>query len=281
MSILWRIRDQTHDLSRRGMVMGVLNVTPDSFSDGGQYIDAGRAVEHGLQMIADGADIIDVGGESTRPGADPVSVDEELRRVIPIIEKLRRQTSTLISVDTMKAEVARAAVAAGADILNDVNGFRDPSLVEVAASSEVGLIVMHMLGTPRTMQKNPVYTNVIENVRGFFSERLATLQQAGISPGRVALDPGFGFGKTVEHNLTMLREMEKLRIDQHPLAIGVSRKSMIARLLEDPQIENRFWPTVALTAWIRQAGAEIVRVHEVKPNVEAMRMMEAIMQPGH
>ncbi len=280
MSILWRIRNQTHDLSQRGMIMGVLNVTPDSFSDGGQYIDADRAVAHGLQMIADGADIIDVGGESTRPGADPVSVEEELRRVVPIIEKLRQETSILISVDTMKAEVARAAVAAGADILNDVNGFRDPALVEVAASSEVGLIVMHMLGTPRTMQKNPVYTNVIENVRGFFTERLATLQQAGIAPERVALDPGFGFGKTVEHNLTMLREMERLRIDQHPLAIGVSRKSMIARLLGDQQIENRFWPTVALTAWIRHAGAEIVRVHEVKPNVEAMRMMEAIMQPG-
>ncbi|CAN5736616.1 dihydropteroate synthase [soil metagenome] len=281
MSILWRIRDQIHDLSQRGMIMGVLNVTPDSFSDGGQFIDAGRAVEHGLQMIADGADIIDVGGESTRPGADPVSVDEELRRVVPIIEKLRCETSILISVDTMKAEVARAAVAAGADILNDVNGFRDPALVEVAASSEVGLIVMHMLGTPRTMQKNPVYTNVIENVRGFFTERLATLQKAGIVPERVALDPGFGFGKTVEHNLTMLREMDKLRIDQHPMAIGVSRKSMIARLLEDQQIENRFWPTVALTAWIRNAGAEIARVHEVKPNVEAMRMMEAIMQSGH
>lgn len=280
MSILWRIHDQIHDLNKRGMIMGVLNVTPDSFSDGGQFIDAGRAMEHGLQMIAEGADIIDVGGESTRPGADPVSVDEELRRVVPIIEKLRRETSALISVDTMKAEVARAAIEAGADILNDVNGFRDPGLVEVAAASEVGLIVMHMLGTPRTMQKSPVYTHVIENVRGFFLERLATLKKAGIAPERVALDPGFGFGKTVEHNLTMLREMGELKIDQHPLAIGVSRKSMIARLLEDQQIENRFWPTVALTAWVRQAGAEIVRVHEVKPNVEAMRMMEAIMQSG-
>lgn len=263
------------------MVMGVLNVTPDSFSDGGRFIDAGRAIDHGLQMIAEGADIIDVGGESTRPGADPVSVDEEMRRVVPVIEKLRRETEALISVDTMKAEVARAAIAAGADILNDVNGFRDPALMEVAATSEVGLIVMHMLGTPRTMQKNPVYTNVIENVRGFFQERIATLQKAGISPERVALDPGFGFGKTIEHNLMMLREMEKLRINRHPMAIGVSRKSMIARLLEDQKLESRFWPTVALTAWIRSAGAEIVRVHEVKPNVEAMRMTEAIMQSGH
>lgn len=281
MSILWRIRDHTHDLSRRGMVMGVLNVTPDSFSDGGQFIDASCAIEHGLQMIADGADIIDVGGESTRPGADPVSVEEEMRRVVPVIERLRRETSILISVDTMKAEVARAAIAAGADILNDVNGLRDQALLEVAATSDVGIIVMHMLGTPRTMQVNPVYSNVIENVRGFFTERIATLQKAGIAPERVALDPGFGFGKTTGHNLTMLREMGKLRIGNHPMAIGVSRKSMIARLLVDQKIENRLWPTVALTAWIRSAGAEIVRVHEVKPNVEAMRMMEAIMLPLH
>ncbi len=280
MSILWRIRDQMHDLNSRGMIMGVLNVTPDSFSDGGQFIDTGRALEHGLQMIADGADIIDIGGESTRPGASSVSVEEELRRVIPIIQRLRRETSILISVDTMKAEVAQAAIDVGADILNDVNGFRDADLLDVAARSSVGIIAMHMLGTPRTMQINPVYANVIENVRAFFSERLATFERMGIAPDRVVFDPGFGFGKTTEHNLIMLREMGRLRVGNHPLAIGVSRKSMIARLLEDQKLESRFWPTVALTSWIRESGVEIVRVHEVKPNVEAMRMMEAIIQPS-
>lgn len=277
---LWRIHRTVHDLRKRGMVMGILNVTPDSFSDGGRFFSVDTAVEHGLQMIADGADILDVGGESTRPGAQPVAMEEELRRVVPVIEGLRRETRALISIDTMKPEVARAALAAGADILNDVTGLRDPGMVEVAANSGAGVVVMHMQGEPRTMQSQPAYGDVVAEVRDFFVERLQSLEAAGVAPERIALDPGFGFGKTLEHNLALLRSLPGLRAQDRPLVVGVSRKSMIARLLGDNALEKRHWPTVALTAWMREAGAEIVRVHDVKANAEAMRMVEAICSRG-
>lgn len=257
--------------------MGVLNVTPDSFSDGGQFLDPARAVAHGLEMVADGADILDIGGESTRPGAEPVGEAEEMRRVVPVIKALRAQTSALISVDTMKASVARAALEAGADIINDISGFTDPALVDLAARTDAGLVLMHMQGVPRSMQANPVYTDVVREVLEYFQHRLEILEQAGISASRVALDPGFGFGKTLEHNLALLRALPELRVRECPLAVGVSRKSMIAKLLGDTNPENRYWPTVALTAWMRDAGAEIVRVHDVRPNAEAMRMIEAIL----
>jgi dihydropteroate synthase len=277
----WRIRGINHDLSRQGMIMGILNVTPDSFSDGGQFVDHDKAEQHGLAMIADGAQIIDVGGESTRPGAQPVSLDDELRRVLPVIERLRRQSDVIISIDTMKAEVAKKAVAAGADIINDVSGLRDQAMLEVAVRSEAALIVMHMKGEPQTMQANPVYEDVVREVRDFFLAQMSRLQAAGIDPERIAFDPGFGFGKALEHNLSLLRNLESLRIDGRPLVVGVSRKSMIAKLINDPGMEQRFWPTVALTAWMRDAGAEIFRVHDVKANVEAMRMMEAIVHGKH
>jgi dihydropteroate synthase len=276
MSRIWRIGSKHHDLSKRGMIMGVLNATPDSFSDGGKYFDLQSAVAHALEMVAEGADILDIGGESTRPGADPVSAVEEIRRVVPAIEKLRAQTHALISVDTMKAEVARAAVAAGADIINDVTGFSDPDMVHAAAETGAGLMLMHMQGSPRTMQANPVYADVAREVREFFVSRLAKLTEAGVSPASVALDPGFGFGKTQEHNLALLRALPELRVSDCVLAVGVSRKSMIARLLQDSDPNARYWPTVALTAWIRDAGAEVIRVHDVKPNAQAMRMIEAI-----
>ncbi|QIF01615.1 dihydropteroate synthase [Roseimicrobium sp. ORNL1] len=279
MSRIWRIGSKHHDLSKRGMIMGVLNVTPDSFSDGGKYFDLQSAAAHALEMVAEGADILDIGGESTRPGADPVSAAEEIRRIVPAIEKLRAQTHALISVDTMKAEVARAAVAAGADIINDVTGFSDPDMVRAAAETGAGLILMHMQGTPRTMQANPVYTDVVREVREFFASRLANLAEAGVSPASVALDPGFGFGKTQEHNLALLRALPELRVSDCVLAVGVSRKSMIARLLQDNDPNARYWPTVALTAWMRDAGADVIRVHDVKPNAQAMRMIEAIHSP--
>jgi dihydropteroate synthase len=277
---LWRIQNTTHDLAARGMIMGVLNVTPDSFSDGGRYFDADSAVQHGLEMIAEGADILDIGGESTRPGAQPVSESEELRRVTPVIAALRRESRALISIDTMKPVVARAALDAGADIVNDVTGFRDPAMIRVAAAFSAGLIVMHMQGEPRTMQSHPVYADVVAEVIAYFDERLRTLTAAGISPDRIALDPGFGFGKTLEHNLALLRALPRLHVQQRPLVVGVSRKSMIAKLLGDDAMDLRYWPTVALTAWMRDAGAEVVRVHDVKPNVEAMRMVEAIAIPA-
>lgn len=273
---LWRIHDTTHDLASRGMIMGVLNVTPDSFSDGGKFFDPALAVSHALEMIAEGADILDIGGESTRPGAQPVDEAEELRRVVPAIQAIRRESKVLISVDTMKPTVAQAAIDAGADIINDVTGFRDAAMVRVAAESGTGLIVMHMQGDPRTMQANPVYVDVVAEVAAFFAERVATLGAAGIAPERIALDPGFGFGKTLEHNLALMKALPDLHVQARPLVVGVSRKSMIAKLVGDNSMEKRHWPTVALTAWMRDAGAEVVRVHDVKPNAEAMRMMEAI-----
>jgi len=276
MSITWRVQGREYNLSARGMIMGVLNVTPDSFSDGGTHPDVQAAVSHGLAMVAEGADILDIGGESTRPGAAAVGEAGELRRVIPVIQRLRAETSALISVDTMKAGVARAALAAGADIINDVNGLRDPEMLRVVAESQAGVVVMHMKGEPRTMQANPMYEDVLAEVGAFFEERLHTLTGAGIDPERVAMDPGFGFGKTLEHNLTLLRNLPALGATARPLVVGVSRKSMIAKLLGEEAMEKRYWPTVALTAWMREAGAHVVRVHDIKPNVESMRMVEAI-----
>lgn len=278
MSFVWRIRDTDHDLSRRGMIMGVVNVTPDSFSDGGRFLDTGRAVEHALRLIEEGADILDIGGESTRPGAEPVDEDEELRRVLPVIRALRSATRTLISIDTMKASVARAALEAGADIINDVTGLRgDPAMSRVAAESSAGLVIMHMIGTPQTMQLQPHYEDVVAEVRTYFDERLQLLAQLGIAPERVALDPGFGFGKTLEHNLSLLRALPHLAESGRPLLVGVSRKSMIARLLENDRLECRDWPTVALTSHMREHGARLFRVHDVKPNAHALRMTEAIL----
>jgi dihydropteroate synthase len=272
----WRIQDTSYDLASRGMIMGVLNVTPDSFSDGGRFFDTGQAVQHGLEMIAEGADILDIGGESTRPGAEPVDEQEEIRRVTPVIAALRQQTPALLSIDTMKPAVARAALDAGADIINDVTGFRDAGMVRTAVTSRAGLVVMHMQGEPGTMQEHPTYTDVVAEVAAFFEERLRTLGEAGIADERIALDPGIGFGKTLEHNIELLRTLPRLQVRHRPLVIGLSRKSMIAKLLGDKSMEKRLWPTVALTAWLREMGAEVVRVHDVKPNVQSMRMIEAI-----
>lgn len=278
MNHLWRIRDTDHDLSQRGMIMGIINVTPDSFSDGGSFLDAGRAVEHGLKLVEEGVDILDIGGESTRPGAEPVEEAEELRRVIPVIRALRSVTRTLISIDTMKAAVARAAIEAGADIINDVTGLRgDPAMSRAAAETDAGLVVMHMSGTPRTMQQKPEYLDVVADVAAHFAERLHTLESIGIARERIVLDPGFGFGKTLEHNVALMRALPQLGDAGRPLLVGVSRKSMIARLLEEDGLETRDWPTVALTSHMRELGARVFRVHDVKTNVHALRMTEAIL----
>jgi len=274
----WQIGTRTLDLTHRGLIMGIVNVTPDSFSDGGRFTDPGRAVEHVLQMIADGADILDIGGESTRPGAEPVSEAEELRRVLPVIRAVRSQTKTLISIDTMKAAVARAALDAGADIINDVTGLRgDAAMLRVAAASDCGIVAMHMLGDPQTMQDSPHYDDVVTEVRAHLDDRVRILSHAGIDPQRIVLDPGFGFGKTLEHNLTLLRSLPQLSLADRPLLIGVSRKSMIAKVLTSHLMEDRHWPTVALTAYAREHGARIIRVHDVKPNADALRMIEAIL----
>jgi dihydropteroate synthase len=278
MKFHWRINGRDHDLTHPGMIMGIVNVTPDSFSDGGRYLDTGRAVEHALTLVTQGADILDIGGESTRPGAEAVDEAEELRRILPVIRAVRSETDVLISIDTMKASVARAALDAGADIINDVTGLRgDPMMGRVAAETQAGLVVMHMLGTPRTMQQQAVYEDVVADVKAYFQERLHVLAELGIDPLRIVLDPGFGFAKTLEHNVSLMQALPQLSVQDRPLLVGVSRKSMINRLLETEAIEDRDWPTVALTSHSRELGARIIRVHDVKPNVEALRMTEAIL----
>jgi dihydropteroate synthase len=276
---LWKIGDRIVDLSEHGMIMGVLNVTPDSFSDGGDFFDVEGAVSHGIEMAKQGAHIIDVGGESTRPGAEAVSADEELHRVVPIIETLRRKIDIFISIDTSKAEVADAALNAGASIINDVTGGRgDPELMPLAAAKKAALIIMHMQGTPRTMQTAPRYDDVVSEVTDFFLQRYERALECGIDPMGVSFDPGIGFGKTLTHNLELLTNLHRLRIHDRPLAIGVSRKSFLGRLTGASDIHDRLAPALALTALLRAHGADIFRVHDVKENVAALRTAEAILQ---
>jgi dihydropteroate synthase len=279
--IIWRTRTRDFDLTHRGVVMGILNVTPDSFSDGGRFSDTDAALAHAEKMIADGAEIIDVGGESTRPGAEPVDERKELRRVIPIIEQLARHgahgAKFVISVDTMKAAVARAAMRTGASVINDVGGFRDREMIGAAKDTGAGVVIMHMRGEPRTMQDDPIYADVCADVRNFFCETLLRCVASGVPATNIAFDPGIGFGKKPAHNLDLLRRLEELAVENRPLAIGVSRKSFIGKVTGLSASEDREWPTVALTCHSRERGARIFRVHDVKPNVEALRMTEAIL----
>ena len=258
--------------------MGVLNVTPDSFSDGGKFFELEKAIEHGVKMAAEGADVIDVGGESTRPGAEPVAAGEELRRVIPVIEKLRAKIDVPISIDTSKAEVARAAIHAGASIVNDITGGRgDQGMLPLIAETKSAFIIMHMQGTPRTMQIQPRYADVVSEIADFFRQQYARAIECGVDPMAIAFDPGIGFGKTLDHNLELLAQLERLRADDRPLVVGVSRKSFLAKLIDSPEIEDRLAPAVALTALLRVRGADVFRVHDVKENVSALRVTEAIL----
>ena len=258
--------------------MGILNTTPDSFSDGGLHTDLNPAVSHAMMMISEGADIIDVGGESTRPGAAAVSLEVELERTIPVIRVLRKSWDGFISIDTSKAVVASAALAAGADIVNDVTGFQgDPAMPEVCAAAGCGVVVMHMQGNPATMQTAPAYGNLIPDIMNFFEERLSALSAAGIDLESVCLDPGIGFGKSHHHNLEILRELDRFQRLNRPIMVGLSRKSFIGRILRSSAIEDREWPTVALTSLAREKGAMVHRVHSVKTNRQALRMTEAIL----
>jgi dihydropteroate synthase len=266
------------DLARRGKIMGILNVTPDSFSDGGRHTGVEAALGHARRMIAEGAEIIDIGGESTRPGAPEVAVEEEIARTRPVIAALRAEWDGSISIDTSKAVVAAVALDAGADVVNDVSGLRaDPEMAALCAASGCGVVVMHMQGDPRTMQAAPHYDDVVREVGEFFEERLTTLSEAGLDPETICFDPGIGFGKTVPHNLRLLREIGSLSAGGRPLLLGVSRKSFIGRVLGSSDLADRAWPTVAITASTREAGVMIHRVHEVKANFEALRMTEAIL----
>jgi len=276
---LWKIGDRVFDLSRQGMIMGILNVTPDSFFDGGKFFAAEKAVEHGLRMAAEGAQIIDVGGESTRPGAKSVAAEEELRRVIPVIERLRAKIDIAISIDTSKARVARAAVQAGALIVNDVTGGRgDKGMMPLVAETNSALIIMHMQGTPQTMQIGPQYADVVLEVADFFRQQYARAIESGIDPMAIAFDPGIGFGKTLEHNLELLAQLDRLRVNDRPLVVGVSRKSFLAKLVDSPEINDRRAPAVALTSLLRARGADVLRVHDVKENANALQVTEAILQ---
>jgi dihydropteroate synthase len=255
--------------------MGVINVTPDSFSDGGRFFDADTAVRQGLALAEEGAAFIDVGGESTRPGADPVGVEEELRRVMPVIERLVGATTAVISVDTSRPEVMRAAAAAGAGLINDVRALREPGALEAARVSGCAVCLMHMQGDPRTMQASPAYEDVVGEVRAFLAERVRACLAAGISADRLLLDPGFGFGKTLAHNLELLRHLPELGVDGLPLMVGLSRKSMVGKLTGRPP-DERVHGSVALALIAARNGARILRVHDVAPTVDALKIMEAV-----
>ena len=276
--MIWKIRRAKLDLTHRAQVMGILNVTPDSFSDGGAHFLKETALIHARQMIAEGAELIDIGGESTRPGAASVAVDEEIARTVPVIAALREEWGGLISIDTSKAAVAEAAIAAGADIVNDVSGLlADPAMAAICAKSGCGVVIMHMQGSPQTMQKSPRYQDVVAEVRSFFEERFATLTAAGIDPLALCFDPGIGFGKTLDHNLALLRALGEISVAGRPLLLGVSRKSFIGKILASDELDAREWPTVAIASNAREKGVMLHRVHAVRPNLEALRMTEAIL----
>jgi dihydropteroate synthase len=271
----WKIGGTTLDLTSRAILMGVLNVTPDSFSDGGQFFATEAAVKHGIEMAQHGAEIIDVGGESTRPGSSPISAEEELDRVLPVIEQINRSVRPYISIDTSKAAVARAALASGATIINDITGGRgDPAMFSLAAEKGVGLIIMHMQGMPQTMQRNPNYNDVVAEVAEFFRQQFREAVRSGVDPMTIAFDPGIGFGKTVAHNLELLANLPRLRIENRPLVVGVSRKSFLGKISGGGDAVSA---TVAMTSLLRERGAHVLRVHDVMPNIHALRTTEALL----
>jgi dihydropteroate synthase len=275
---LWNCRGITFDLAQQGEIMGILNVTPDSFSDGGRFTGLDDAVMQAGKMVDEGAAILDIGGESTRPGADDVPVEEELARTIPVIRELAKQfPETCLSIDTSKPEVARASIEAGANVLNDVTGFRYDAMIKVAAETGVGTVAMHMLGNPRTMQEAPQYDDVVAEVRRFFEDQFEKMTSAGVDKQSIVFDSGIGFGKTLEHNLTLLNRIDELVVNDCPILLGVSRKSFIGKVIKSEAISDRSLPTVGITAFAVGKGVHLHRVHEVKENLQALRMIEAII----
>ncbi len=259
----------------RPRVMGILNVTPDSFSDGGRFLDREQAIEQARRMQREGAAIIDIGGESTRPGADPVSVEAEMNRVIPVIEALVPELDIPISIDTGKPEVMTAAVAAGAGMINDVYALRREGALEAAADLQVPVCLMHMLGEPRTMQQHPDYDDVVQEVKDFLLRQAVRCEEAGLPRSRLVFDPGFGFGKTLEHNLSLLKHLDALKMEGIPLLVGMSRKSMIGSVLSLP-LEERLHGSVAVATLAAWLGASIIRVHDVRETAEAVKMVAAV-----
>jgi dihydropteroate synthase len=275
---VWLCRDRRLVLGDRTFVMGILNTTPDSFSDGGRYFDHARAVDHALEMVAEGADIIDIGGESTRPGAEPVPVEEEIRRTAKVVAAIASQSDVLISIDTMKAATARVALAAGAHIVNDVSAGRfDEQMPAVVRESRAGIVLMHMLGMPRTMQKKPVYADVVADVGGYLLRRMDSFLLEGCAAGQVVFDPGIGFGKTLEHNLDLLRNIKTLAALGRPVLVGASRKSFIGKLL-GLEADERVSASLGVAAYCILAGANIIRVHDVKDSCHVARVVDMLRQ---
>lgn len=275
--MIFRAGKYEYQFPRAALVWGVVNVTPDSFSDGGKYFDTKAAVARAMELAGQGADVIDVGGESTRPNAQPVSEAEELRRVLPVIEALVDRLNVPISVDTMKPAVALAALRAGASIINDVGANRaDAAMWRIAAKTGAGYVAMHMQGTPQTMQANPVYRDVADEVREFFDDRLKRLNEAGVMAEQVTLDAGIGFGKTMEHNLQLLAGLERFTNLGRPLLLGISRKSFLGKVQGDAEAE-RLSGALAFTALARAAGVQMFRTHDVAETVRALRATEAVM----
>lgn len=273
----WQCGDQTLQLGGFPLIMGIVNVTPDSFSDGGKFLERNAAVDHALKLVDNGADILDIGGESTRPNADRVSVAEELRRVVDVVAQVRQATDRLISIDTTKAEVARQALAAGANIVNDISGLTfEPEIVDVCAESDCGVICMHILGTPQTMQRDPHYDNVVTDVCDFLSTRLAALERSGIARDRVITDPGIGFGKTAQHNVDLLSNIGVLRELNRPVLIGHSRKRFLAKVLGRP-LEERTFGTIGVAIAVAAQGADMIRVHDVHETRDALLAWHAIV----
>jgi len=258
------------------IVMGILNTTPDSFSDGGLFISVEKACEHALQMQREGADIIDIGGESTRPGAAAVSTEEELQRVVPVIETIRQQTDIAISIDTSKAQVMQAAIMAGADMVNDVNALQADDALSICAANQVPVCLMHMQGQPRSMQSNPLYDNVVADIKHFLQSRIEACLSAGMARDNIILDPGFGFGKTVTQNYSLLKHLADFIDSGFPLLAGISRKSMLGEVIQQ-SAENRVYASVAANVLAYTQGAKIFRVHDVKATLEALKIAQAMM----
>jgi dihydropteroate synthase len=272
----WRHASGAMELGGRTRLMGVVNVTPDSFSDGGLFLDPEAAVRHGIELAADGADVLDVGGESTRPGAAPVPASEEIDRVVPVIKRLAAEVDVPISIDTRKAAVAAVALDGGASIVNDVSAARDDAaMLDVVRDAGAGLVLMHMLGEPGTMQRDPHYDDVVLEIRGFLDERVDAAVAAGIDRERLCIDPGIGFGKTLEHNLTLLRDVDSLRLDGIPLLVGPSRKAFIGRIT-GAEADDRLGGTAGAVAWLAAKRVEMVRVHDVREMRQVLQVVDAI-----
>jgi len=277
MSVLWRVGGEVLDLTERTLIMGIVNLTPDSFSDGGVHNNVQGGVAHGLRLLSEGADILDLGGESTRPGSEAVDVEEEIRRVLPVLERIHAENpAARLSIDTQKAAVGRAALAAGARILNDVSGGRDPEMFPLAAESGAGLVIMHMRGTPKEMQAHPRYEDVVGEVSEFFRERLAAASSMGVAPEQIIFDPGIGFGKTLEHNLALIGAIPELEAATgRPLLLGVSRKRWLGEIT-GRAVEDRLAASLGGLAACVTRGAKILRVHDVLCSCDVVRILDRV-----